>query len=110
MSVTCETGSAIAQAVSRSPPRRAGFEPRSCHVTFVVDKVTRGQVFSEYFGFPYQFSFRRLFHIHHLSPGAGTIGQLVAVVPSGLTLTTPQETKLTNYMSDFSRDIEVYNL
>jgi hypothetical protein len=60
---------------------------------FVVDKVALGQVFSEYFGFPLQFSFHRLLHIHHLSSGAGTIGQLVADVPSGLSVTPPQETK-----------------
>jgi hypothetical protein len=53
-----------------------------------------GAGFSEYFGFPCQFSFHRLLHIHHhLSSGAGTIGQLVADVPSGLSLTPPQETK-----------------
>jgi hypothetical protein len=47
-----------------------------------VDKVVFGQVFSEYFGFPSQFSFYRLLHIHHhLPPAAGTIG-LVADVPS----------------------------
>jgi hypothetical protein len=44
-----------------------------------------GQVFSEYFGFPSQFSFH---HTYHLSSGAGsgagTIGQLVVDVPSGL--------------------------
>jgi hypothetical protein len=54
---------------------------------FVVDKAALGQVFSEYFGFPCQFSF----HIHHLSSWAGTIGQLVADVLSGLSLTPPQE-------------------
>jgi hypothetical protein len=32
---------------------------------FVVDKVTLGQVFSEYFGFPCQFSFHQLLHVHH---------------------------------------------
>jgi hypothetical protein len=33
--------------------------------------VALGQVFSEYFGFPCQFAFRRLLHNHHhLSPGA----------------------------------------
>jgi hypothetical protein len=32
---------------------------------FVVDKVELGRVFSDYFGFPCQFSFRRLFHTHH---------------------------------------------
>jgi hypothetical protein len=77
-------------------PRRPGFEPRSGHVWFVVDKVALGQVFSEYFGFSCQFSFHRLLHTHyHLSSGAGTIGQLVADVPSGLSLTTPQEIKKT---------------
>jgi hypothetical protein len=63
-------------------------------VGFVVDKVKLGQVFSEYFGFPRKFSFHRLLHIHHhLSAGDGTIGQLVADVPSGLSLTPSQETK-----------------
>jgi hypothetical protein len=41
-------------------------------VGFVVDKLAFGQVFSEYFGFPCQFSL----HNHpHLQSGAGTIGQ-----------------------------------
>jgi hypothetical protein len=62
-------------------------------VGFVVDEVALGQVFSKYFCFPCQFSFDRLVHIHHLSSGAGTIGQLVADVPSGLSLTPSQETK-----------------
>jgi hypothetical protein len=62
-------------------------------VGFVVDKVALGQVFSKYFGFPCQFSFHRLLHTHHLSSGAGTIGQIVADIPSGLSLTPPQETK-----------------
>jgi hypothetical protein len=61
-------------------------------VGFVVGKVALGQVFSEYFGLPCQFSFHRLLHTH-LSSGAGTIGQLVADIPSGLSLTPPQETK-----------------
>jgi hypothetical protein len=73
--------------------RRHGFEPRSGHVGFIVDKVALGQVFSEYFGFPCHFSLHRLLHIHHLSFGAGTIGQLVADVPSGLSLIPPQEIK-----------------
>jgi hypothetical protein len=62
-------------------------------VGFVVDKLSLGQIFSEYFGFPHQFSFHRLLHIHHLSSEAGTIGQLVADVSSRLSLTPPQETK-----------------
>jgi hypothetical protein len=55
-------------------------------VGFVVDKAALGQVFSEYFGFHCQFSFHRVLHIHHhhLSSGAGKIGQIVADIPSGL--------------------------
>jgi hypothetical protein len=80
--------------VAGFPMRRSGFEPRSGHVGFVVDKVALGQVFSKYFSFPCQFSFHRLLHTHHhLSHGAGKIGQLVADVPSGLSLTPHQETK-----------------
>jgi hypothetical protein len=63
-------------------------------VGFVVDKVTLGQVSSEYLGFPSQFAFHRLLHTHHLSSGAGTIGQIEADVLSGLSLTPPQETKM----------------
>jgi hypothetical protein len=65
-------------------------------VGFVVDKVALGQVFPEYLGSPCQFSFPQLLHTHHLSSGAGKIGQLVADVPSGLSLTPPQETKKKN--------------
>jgi hypothetical protein len=58
------------------PQRRPGFDPGSGQVWFVVDKVTLGQVFSEYFGFPCQSSFHQLLHNHpHLSSVAGTIGQ-----------------------------------
>jgi hypothetical protein len=37
-------------------------------VGFAVDKVALGQVFSEYFGFPWQYSFHQLLHNyrHHL--------------------------------------------
>jgi hypothetical protein len=68
--------------------RRFFTEPRSRLVTFLMDKVSLGQVFSEHFGFLCQFSFHRLLHTH-LSSGAGTIGQLVADVPSGLSLPHP---------------------
>jgi hypothetical protein len=70
------------------PPRRAGFEPGSGRVRFVVDKEVLEQVSSEYFGFPCQSLFHQLLHNHHhLSSGAGTGGQTVAAVPSGLSLT-----------------------
>jgi hypothetical protein len=75
------------------PPLRPRFEPRASHVGFVVDKVALGQLFSECFGFPCQFSFHRPLHTHHLSSGTGTIGQIAADVPSGLSLTPPKETK-----------------
>jgi hypothetical protein len=71
-------GRAIAQT------EQPWFEPSSNHVGFVVDKVALDQVFSEYFGFSCQFSFHRLLHTHHLPSGAGTISQLLADVPSGL--------------------------
>jgi hypothetical protein len=92
--VTCLVDRAIAQAVNRRLPTAApGYEPGPGHVGFVEEKVAQEQVFCEYFGFPCQFSINRLLHIHHhLSSGAGTIGQLVADVPSGLSLTPFQET------------------
>jgi hypothetical protein len=71
------------------PLRRPGFDPRSNHVGYMVDKLTRGQVSSEYFGFPYQLSFHQMPHTR-VSSGAGTTGQLVTEVPSGLSLTPPQ--------------------
>jgi hypothetical protein len=49
-------------------------------------QVAPGHIFSEYFGFPCQFSIHRLLHTH-LSSGAGTMCQRVADVPSGLSLT-----------------------
>jgi hypothetical protein len=50
--------------------------------------VALGQVFSEYFGLPCQFSFHRLLHNHHRYNRP-----TVANVPSGLSLTPPRETK-----------------
>jgi hypothetical protein len=59
---------------------------------FVVDKVALGQVFSEYFGFPFQLP-NLLLNNCHPSSRAGTVGRIVADVPSGLSLTPPQEKK-----------------
>jgi hypothetical protein len=51
-------------------------------VGFVVDKVALGQVFSEYFGSPCKSSFHQFLHNHHhLSSGAGTIGQQLPQYP-----------------------------
>jgi hypothetical protein len=86
-------GCANAEAVScRLPTAADQFDPRSNHVGFVVDKVAFGQVSTEYFGFPYQFSYHQMLHAH-ISSEAGRIDQLVADVPSGLSLTPPHETK-----------------
>jgi hypothetical protein len=65
----------LKRLVAGFPPRRPGFDPRSGHVGFVVDKMALGQVFSEYFGFSCQSSFHQLLHNLHRSSGAGTIGQ-----------------------------------
>jgi hypothetical protein len=40
-----------------------------------------------------------MLHNRHLSSGDGTIGQIVAAVPSGLSLTPPHETKRKEYSS-----------
>jgi hypothetical protein len=65
--------------VAGFPPRISGSDPMSSNMKFVVDKVTLGQVSSEYFGFPCQFSFHQMLHTP-LSSRAGTIGQLLAEV------------------------------
>jgi hypothetical protein len=57
----------------------------------VVDKVALGRVFSEYFGFPCQSSFHQILH-HHDHLGQATMGQSVATVLSGPSL-TPSTTK-----------------
>jgi hypothetical protein len=49
------------------------------------------KIFSEFFGFPCQSSFHQTLYTHHLSSGAGTIGQLVTDVPSRLSLIPTQE-------------------
>jgi hypothetical protein len=78
------------------PPRRPGFDPRSSYVGFVVDKMILGQVSSQYFGFPCQFSFHQIHHAHP-SFGAGTV---VADVPSVPSLTPLQETRLRRVRND----------
>jgi hypothetical protein len=52
-------------------------------VGFVVDKAALGQLFSEYFGFPCQSSFRRFLHHHNHS---GLTQKLVVAVSSGVKL------------------------
>jgi hypothetical protein len=83
---------------SQSPASHCGGPSSSPgYVEFVMDKFAREQVFSEYVGFLCRFSFHRQVHLlhthHHLPLAVGTIGQVVADVPSGLRLTQHQETK-----------------
>jgi hypothetical protein len=52
-------------------PWQPGFKPRSGHVGFVVDEMALGQIFSEDFGFPCQFSFHQLLHICGGQNGTG---------------------------------------
>jgi hypothetical protein len=81
---------AIAQVISRWLPTAAA-RVMSGHVGFVVDKIALGQVFSKYLGFPYR-SFHRLLHAyHHPSSGTDTVEELMADVPSGLSLIPLQE-------------------
>jgi hypothetical protein len=68
-----------------SPASHRGHQVK--HMEFVVDKVALVQDSSEYFDFSYQILFHQLIHIHHhTSSRAGTIGQLVTDVPSGISL------------------------
>jgi hypothetical protein len=55
----------LKRLVAGFPPRRPGFDPGSGQVGFVVDKVTLGQVSSEYFRFPCQSSFNQILHYHN---------------------------------------------
>jgi hypothetical protein len=66
--------------------------------------------FPEYFGFPCKFVFHRLLHTHDPSFGAGTVGQAVADVPSGLSLTPPQGTKLKKTEECLWRMVEVFTM
>jgi hypothetical protein len=78
------TGLAITQADTRRLPTAAASVPSqvgSCGIC--GGQVALGQVFSECFGFPCQFSFNRMPHKHHhLSSGAGIIDKTVYQVDS----------------------------
>jgi hypothetical protein len=85
---------AIAQEVSRRIPTAVAPVPARvwlCGICGGQSGTWAG--FLRVLRFPCQFSFHRLLHTHHLSSRAGTIGQLVTDVPSGLSLTPSQETK-----------------
>jgi hypothetical protein len=91
-----DKGRSIARAVSRRLPTAAArVRSQSGHVGFVMDKVALGHVASSYCGLPCQFSFPQFLHAH-LSSEAGSIGQLVADVPSELSLIPPHEIEKKN--------------
>jgi hypothetical protein len=90
-------GRSIGQAVSRRLHNSAAWvlgQVRSCGI---CGQSGTGVGFLRVHRFPLPIFIYRLLHIHHHLPsGSGTIGQIVADVPSGLILTTPQETKKKN--------------
>jgi hypothetical protein len=101
----------MAQPVCRRLPTagaRVRYQVRTCGIC--VGQRALWEVFSEYVRFPYQFSFHQLLHTH-LASGAGTIGQIVFDVPSGLSLTWPQGIKkgrsICCHMSQ-DHDINIY--
>jgi hypothetical protein len=59
-------GRAIAQAAIRwLPTAAARVRDPSGNVGFVVDEVALGQVYSKYFGLPFQSSFHQILHPHN---------------------------------------------
>jgi hypothetical protein len=87
--------------VAGFPLWRPVFDPRSSHVGQSGGQSDTGQAFSGNLSFPCQFSFPQLLHTHHLSAGSRTIGQIVADIPSGLSLTQPQENFVCEYDVNF---------
>jgi hypothetical protein len=98
-------------SVLKFPPRQPEFQPGSGHVGFMVDKMELGQVLSEYFGFPCQFAFHLLLHNHHhhLSSTTSIIGQTMAAVPSGLSL-TPWERNILSEVGAASSELKFWFL
>jgi hypothetical protein len=74
--------------VAGFPPRRPGFESRLCGICIGLSGIGAG--FLRVLPFPLSILIPPTAP-HSSSSGAGTVGQLVADVPSGLGLTTPQE-------------------
>jgi hypothetical protein len=73
----------LAVTLKMRPSHRGGLVSIPGKLMHLWWKKWHGQVSSDYFGFPYHFSFRQMLHTH-LSSGSGTMGQLVTDVPSGL--------------------------
>jgi hypothetical protein len=89
-------GRAIAQVVShRLPIAAAQVQSKVKSRGIRGGKMALGQVFFEHFISLCQYSFRQIRHTH-LSSRAGTVGQLMADVPSGLGLVPHQKIKKKN--------------
>jgi hypothetical protein len=86
------------------------FEPGSDQVGFVVDKLALGQVFLRAFRFPLLI-FIPPNSPSSQSPGAGTIDQIVADVPSGPSLDyTSHYTNLKNLIIFFILGIDILEI
>jgi hypothetical protein len=83
----------LKRLVAGFPLRRPGFDPRSGHVGFVVDKAALGQFFSKYFGFPFQFSIHPLLHISSSSIIRGWYNRPVSVRRTKCTQSHPTQRK-----------------
>jgi hypothetical protein len=82
MEISC--GRPIAQAASRRFPTAAAWvrtQVTSCGIC--GGQSGTGAGFLRVLRFPLPILIHRLLHTHHLSSGAGTIGQFVADVPIG---------------------------
>jgi hypothetical protein len=91
--VSTDSGRVIAQALGRRlpiAPARVRSQVGSCGIR--GGKSGSGVGFFRVLRFPVPVLIPRMLHTD-LSSGAGTIGQLVASVPSGLSLTPPYEIK-----------------
>jgi hypothetical protein len=84
----------VAQAFSRRLPTATARVLAQVRLSEICGEQSgTGHVPSEYLGFPCQ-AFHRLLHtLHHPSSDAGTISQILVDVPSGFSLTPPQETQ-----------------
>jgi hypothetical protein len=86
----------MTQAVSRLlPTAAAGVRPQVISCGICGGQSNTGACFLRVLRFP--LSILILPTAPHSSSGAGTVGQLVADVPSGLSLTPPQENNKKNY-------------
>jgi hypothetical protein len=83
----------LRRLVSDFPPQLPGFDLRSGHVGFVIDKVALGQVFFEYLGFSCRL-IPPTVPLIVMPSGVGTVGQTVADIRSGPSPTSSPNKKV----------------